>query len=172
MSMTLVSTVTVGAGGAANITFSSIPQTGTDLLLVLSGRVSGSSGDAKITFNSSTTGYTGRYLLGSGSAASSDLLAQVAGSLPGTARTANTFGSIQIYIPNYAGSTNKSYSVDEVEENNATLAYLMIAAGLWANTSAITSIVLTDFSAGNFVQHSTASLYLITKGSGGATTSP
>jgi len=40
MTMTHISTVQVGAGGAASINFTSIPQTGTDLALVMSGRLS------------------------------------------------------------------------------------------------------------------------------------
>ena len=77
----------------------------------------------------------------------------------GTA-TANTFGNMEIYIPNYAGSSNKSVSVNQVGEDNAATAYATLLAGLWSNTAAITSIKLTPFSGGaSFVQYSTAYLY-------------
>jgi hypothetical protein len=170
---TLISSVTVGAGGAANITFSSIPGTYTDLVVVYSGRSSGNDTDFQIRFNGSTTGYTVRYLAGSGSSAYSgnltaySLTAQVSWS----ATTANTFGSTIITIPNYAGSTNKSWSADSVSENNASTAYQTLYAGVWANTSAITSITLQDIGADNHAQYSTAYLYGLTKGSGGATVS-
>jgi hypothetical protein len=86
-----------------------------------------------------------------------------------TNTTANTFGSYQIYLPNYAGSTNKSMSSESVEENNSnTLYYLSIGAGLWSNTAAITSISILPGS--SWVQYSTATLYGITKGSSGGVT--
>ena len=178
MSMTLVSTVTVGSGGAANIEFTSIPQTATDLFLVISARSNRASvnPDCYLQFNTTTTGYSGKNLIGSGSAASS--YGYISGEttgiefyIDGANATASTFGNAAIYMSNYSGSTNKSVSVDSVVENNATAADLRISAGLWANTAAITSIKLFR-NATNFDQYSTASLYLITKGSGGATTSP
>ena len=49
---TLISSVTVGSGGASSIDFTSIPATYTDLCLVWSGRSAGSDVDTKITFNS------------------------------------------------------------------------------------------------------------------------
>jgi hypothetical protein len=73
----------------------------------------------------------------------------------GSSATASTFGSALIYIPNYAGSTNKSYGTDWVTENNATAAYAGFTAGLLTNTAAIASVTLT----GNFVEHTTAYLY-------------
>ncbi len=74
-------------------------------------------------------------------------------------KTASTFGSWEIYIPNYAGSANKSASLDAVSENNATAANANLVAGLWSTTSAITQIDLTSFNSANFVQHSSAYLY-------------
>jgi len=174
MTMTLVSTVTVGSGGAASIEFTSIPQTGTDLILVFSGRAdSSATGGWELQFNNNTGSvYSQRRLLGTGSAASSETKADTAFQIYVNASTytANTFGSGQAYIPNYTGSTNKSVSMEYLNENNATEARAVIDAGLFSSTSAITSIKL--FKPGvNFVQYSTASLYTITKGSGGATVS-
>jgi hypothetical protein len=178
MSMTLVSTVTVGSGGAASIDFGSIAATGTDLLLVVSARSSNSSVSRTMNLrvNGSSISYGDKSLIGSGSAASSAGDAgggtQIyTGEIPAATSTSSTFANISIYIPNYAGSTNKSFSIDNVNENNATASQTTMGAGRWSDTAAITSISLTQPSA-NFVQHSTASLYLITKGSGGATTSP
>ena len=153
------STVTVGSGGAATIDFTSIPSTYTDLVIKLSGRYSASAFDGHyIAFNGSILTFSGRYLLGSGSAASSGSLARYLGTINGSSSTANTFTSTEIYIPNYAGSTNKSFSSDNVTENNATESYANLVAGLWATTSAITSISIS-LPTGNFVQYSTASLY-------------
>jgi hypothetical protein len=65
---------------------------------------------------------------------------------------------MEIYFPNYASATNKSFSIDSVTENNATLANQFLTAGLWSNTAAITSITLLAAS-GNLAYYSTASLY-------------
>lgn len=174
MTMTLVSTVTVGAGGAASIDFTSIPQTGTDLLIVVSGRTTDAnvSASSNIKFNGSATGYSEKTLRGTGSGTDTNSTSNLSALLysfyfPGSSATSNTFGNNVLYIPNYAGSTNKSTSADHVTENNATAAALGIVAGLWANTAAITQVTITA----NFAQYSTASLYTITKGSGGATVS-
>jgi hypothetical protein len=171
MSMTLVETITAGSGGVASMTFSSIPQTGTDLLLVVSHRAASGGPILKIRPNGSSTGFTARQLYGDGSSRASYTVTDenIVSMQPGDA-TANTFGNTSFYIPNYSGNTNKSISVDSVTENNGTTAYQEIIAILWSNTAAITSIVLT--STVNLAQHSTASLYIVTKGSGGATTSP
>jgi len=159
---TLISSVTVGSGGAATMAFTSIPATYTDLLLSFSTRdtVSQNGANIKITFNSSSSGYSERMLIGTGSvAASNNQSTTFLNYMYGSAAldTSNTFGSGQIYIPNYAGSNNKSTSADTVSENNATLAYAALTAGLWSNTAAITSITIAAIT--NFAQHSTAYLY-------------
>ena len=85
--------------------------------------------------------------------------------------TANTFTNNQIYIPNYAGSTNKSVSIESVVENNSSDNMMNILAGLWSNTAAITTI--TFLPDANWVAGSTISLYGILKGTDGiVTTSP
>ena len=172
--MKLIETKTLGTA-AASIEFTSIPQTFTDLVVLYSGRWDGGStqDSVTITFNSSGTGYTSRWLQGSGaSVQSSNTTVGLAGFavLPGTSATANTFGSGQVYISNYIATVNKSFSADSVGENNGTFAYQSIVANLWANTAAITSLSMNPFSGGNFVAGSTFSLYGILKGSDGIVT--
>ncbi len=162
------STVTVGAGGAANITFSSIPNTYTDLMLVMSLRSDTvSTGDnIELTFNSSTSTYSRIRLYGAGSgspASDSASSYTTMAFMNGNGATASTFSSAYLYIPNYAGSTNKSFSIDTVQETNATSTYMGLFAGLWATTSAINSINLKPNGGTNFMQYSTASLYGISK---------
>jgi hypothetical protein len=82
----------------------------------------------------------------------------IGGQGSGNGATASTFGNGEVYIPNYAGSTNKSMSADGVSENNGTEAYTDLIANLWSNTSAITSILLYPDS-GTWQQYSTATLY-------------
>jgi hypothetical protein len=170
--MQLIETVTVGSGGAASIEFTGIPQDGTDLVLVVSGRVTDpgntrNSYNGEVRFNNSTGGnYFRRELIGFGNSvesnSSSSSLSLNAFLFPGDNLTANTFNSSQVYITNYASSTEKSISCDGAVENNATLAFTNIVAGRFNLTAAIASLQLAP-NAGTLVQHSTASLYKITK---------
>jgi hypothetical protein len=145
---------------ASSVTIDNIPQSGyTDLKVVVSARADGTTGNFfEIRPNGATTNLSGRYLQGDGSATNSSTF-QPWSYIPPSNSTASTFGSVDIYIPNYSStSINKSISVDYVTENNAATAYAGIEAGLWASTSAITSLVFA-MSTGNFVANSTFSLY-------------
>lgn len=183
MTMTHISTITVGPSGAASIEFTGIPQTGTDLLLVTSLRRNTGGQlwpSVAVRFNGSSAGiYDFKDLNGFGSSVNSGGNVNygqfyVNGAMTDNGATANTFGNASFYIPNYAGSTNKSMSVDAVIENNASDSRQTITANLWKSTAAITQITLwSSFSAGYyFEQYSTASLYTIsTTGATGATVS-
>ena len=165
MAYNLISTQTL-ASTATNITFSSIPGTYTDLLLVFSEASSRANAieQVNINFNGVTTStYTSKVIYGTGATASSEVLTTtfLYCYANGGAQTANTFGSIQMYIPNYASTTlNKTASIDAVSENNAsTGGWQNIVAGLWASTAAITSIALTPLNGPNWNVGCTASLY-------------
>ena len=159
--MTLIQSVTVPSGGASSIDFTSIPSTYTDLVLKVSARNDTTAiQNLNLKFNGVTTSLSIKYLEGAGSgtpAAGSASIGNI-GSNPGSTATASTFGNAEVYIPNYAGSTNKSYSSDSVTENNATLAYADLLAGLWSSTAAINQITVFSQS-GNLVQYSSAYLY-------------
>jgi hypothetical protein len=157
------STVTVGAGTSATIEFTSIPSTYTDLVLKLSGRTSESYNYASYTINlnGSATGFTGKDVYGIGTSPGSANRTVTYYNLNGAPSTANTFSNIEMYFPNYAGSTNKSFSMDAVSEENGSLNNASLIAGLWSNTAAINQITLTGTN--NFVQYSTATLYGIKK---------
>ena len=155
------STVTVGVLGAASIDFTSIPSTYTDLKLVASTRTSQTQPNDDITlkFNTSAANFTYRILQGTGSSAGSyNGSTARGGPTDGNTATSNTFGSFEMYIPNYAGSTNKSFSIETVQENNNSTAYAELGADLWSQTAAINAISLLP--AGPlFLQYSTATLY-------------
>jgi len=163
---TLISSVTVGAGGASSIDFTSIPATYTDLLLKVSVRQDSTNTAQAINFrlnNDSGSNYTVKMVYGSGSGAAS--AGTTATSIfywysSDASATASTFNNAEIYMPNYTSSNQKSLSFDSVSENNGTLAYANLTAGLWTGTSAINRITLTPYTgATNFVQYSTAYLY-------------
>lgn len=141
---------------ASTVTFSSIPQTFTDLKVIICDRTNRNSAvnDALgLNFNGSATSFTSRRLYGSGSGAYSDteplypIIDNAANS------TSNTFSNIEFYIPNYTSSNYKSFSGDGVMENNSSTAYATLSASLWSNTAAITSITVdaqnSDFVAGS-----------------------
>jgi len=171
--MELITSVTVGAGGAASVTLpatGTIPQTYTDLKIVYSGRTSRSDGTAdtvNVSFNGSTSNFSGKILYGYGSGVASSNTTRWFGSQNSGGSTANTFANVEAYIPNYTSSNYKSVSVDAVTENNDTAALSYLGAVLWSDTSAITTITLTPDS-GNFVQYSTFYLYGISNVTSGS----
>lgn len=163
MPMTLISRTTLTTT-AASVTFNNIPQTFQTLKLVVSARGDNANvfTSMNIKFNaSSVAAYSYRVLQGNGSAVSSSNAASqtsgYAANATGTTATASTFATIEYSIPNYTSSTNKPYSTDAATENNGSTAYQDLNAGLWSNTSAITSIEL--IAVNNFVANSTFSLY-------------
>ena len=147
---------------AASVTFDNLPTSGyTDLKIVSSGRTSSASVQGYITaaFNGSTANFSIRGLYGTGSSTGSFTTpSNFVGEVVGDTATASTFSNLEMYIPNYTSSSNKSYSVDGVAENNATFAQSGITAGLWSQTAAITSIAFTP-NTGSFLAGSTFSLY-------------
>lgn len=163
----LISSVTVGSSGAANIEFTSIPQGFTDLKIYLSVRSDAATvtSGATLVFNNDTGfNYTRIYFDGTGTTASgtsnvsNSSIASI--NIPGANGTASTFGSTDIYIPNYASTSNyKSAVIDSVNETNATTARLRGMHGMWLSNNAITTITISPTTGTNFIQHSTAYLY-------------
>jgi hypothetical protein len=174
MSITKIAELTTTAGQAA-VSFTSIPQTYTDLLLVMSMRnANGGSTSAPVTFNGSSSGYTNRIMRGLGNTADSYVGSTTyieSFNQQASTATANTYSNTQLYIPNYAGATNKSISVDATLDQNTASGYPFcdIVASLWSSTAAITSITITGDTNG-FSVNSSATLYGITKGQSGTTT--
>jgi phage-related tail fiber protein len=172
MTMSLIQTVTVGSGGAASIEFTSIPQDGTDLVVLAS--VRGSSNEIIfLQINNSASNFSTRALDAFPTVESSSNTDSRIGYASNQSSTANTFGSLSLYLLNYTSSSNKTFSVDYVDENNDTTTSRGIRAGLWSNTAAITSLTFTLGGvpgSDNFPQNCTFSLYKITKGSDGIVT--
>lgn len=160
-----IATQTVGSSAATTITFNSIPQGYTDLIIKTSFRTDATPGVAVqnllAQFNGNTSSvYSERGLGGNGSSAyaqsySRNVLGVGLGNSANS--TSNTFGNTDVYIPNYTSSNFKPISADGVTENNATASWIEMDAGLFSSTAAITSIVLS--SGGNFLQYSTFTLY-------------
>ena len=160
----LIASSTVGSGGAANIEFTSIPSTYTDLCIKTSLRASDSANNwylAQVTFNNDTTSgnYSARLAGAFGTSPYVSTTSYYSGYIPSGARTASTFGNNEIYIPDYAGSNQKTISTDSVTEGNgSSYEILGLWAGRWTGTAAITSIKIAS-DTGNLAQYSTAYLY-------------
>jgi hypothetical protein len=160
----LIETVTVGAGGAASIEFTGIPQNGSDLVVTVSVRTADSDvfGNVIIKPNGSTSNRADIELIGNGSTPSTSTGTDgTISRAVGNTSTANTFGNGSIYIANYSGSTAKSISGDGVGETNGATVLASIIAMLWNDTSAITSLGFVTSTASNFLEGTTLSLYKI-----------
>jgi hypothetical protein len=161
--------VRVGSGGAANITFSSIPSTYKHLQIRSISRTnhsSGTDGDyLKITFNNDTSAnYANHSLRGNGSSAYalgfSSQNAGWIGRSGATGLSANIFGALVTDVLDYT-STSKAKTVRNLggyDGNGSGIVELDSA--LWfATPAAITSIKLESGSGTAFEQYSTFALY-------------
>lgn len=165
---TLISS-NVLSSSAASVTFSAIPSTYTDLVLRISARSTraANSNNFTININGATTNYsyTDLYQSGTTAASSRDTIAGgntylYGGTLGAANLTANTFNSIEIYIPSYLASQNKPMSIMNAMENNSTTVYEQHAlAGLYSSTTAISSLALKSGD-GSFNFDTGSSFYL------------
>ena len=178
--MELITSVTVGSGGAASVTLpatGTIPATYTDLRLVVSARTNRADtfDGLLVKPNNSSSNLSYRYIRGDGSTTYSNTLSRF--DINGNNTTASTFGNLDLYIPNYASSDYKSMSGDSVTENNALEALSGLHAWLWSDTSAITTLVCAPQFGNLFLEGSTFYLYGIsnvtsgTKATGGVVSS-
>ena len=161
-----IATVTVGSGGTASVTFSSIPSTYTHLQIRGIGRTAAAlaTGDFyTIRFNSdSGANYAAHQLVGTGSTATAlnvtSATETYAQRLATTSQSANVFGANVMDILDYA-NTNKYKTTRYLGgyDNNGD-GWIVFGSGLWQSTSAITSMTLFGGS-GNFAQYTTFALY-------------
>ncbi len=144
----------------ASITFTSIPQTYTDLLIKFSTRDNTGSyiNNMNININSSSSNFSAKTIMKLGTGLSSGTETTNLAFSTGSGATASTFTNGEVYFPNYTSSNYKSYSADSASENNASDNGMILEAGLWSNTAAITSITFEPTTA-SFVAYSTFYLY-------------
>lgn len=158
------------------IELTSVPQTYTDLLMLVSARVDGSifaaiNDDTKIVINGgySSSNFSYRNLFGEGSGSPISDTWDGRNFSNNSQSTSNTFSNMAIYVPNYSGSNQKSFSVESIMATNGSQGRQLIAAGLWNQTTAVTSIGVRG-SYGLFVAGTSVTLYGITKGSSNGVT--
>jgi hypothetical protein len=157
----LIEAKTLGSS-TASVTFTSIPQTYTDLLLFTSCRSDrGAARDGvRIEPNSLSTNQTMILLNNvSGSVSSSTDTTIFGGMATGSTATASTFGNSSCYITNYTSSNYKAFSVDGTSENNSTDIFQLLTAALWSSSSALTELKVLPNIGPNWVSGSTFYLY-------------
>lgn len=150
------------ASNTSFITFASIPQTYTDLVLRITARAPFTNTphwwETYFMFGGSE--YQGATRLqGNGSAAASNRISNNSDpamglAFPASNATANTFGSIELYLPNYSGSAKKVWSIHAATEDNASAALTVVAAASDTATNAVSIIFispLTDLAAGSTI---------------------
>ena len=151
---TPIATTTLGST-ATSYTFSSIPATYTDLVLVYSGNQA-SQDNFSLQFNSDTaSNYSVTTMYGNGSVASSQRFSS-ASSIYGPILDATTQSNLVAQIPNYSNATTYKTIV---MRGDSTSFRTTATVGLWRSISAITTIKCQTLSGGNFNIGSTFSLY-------------
>ena len=155
-----IQTVTVGSGGSASVTFSSIPATYTHLQIRSITASSNPSASMTMNFNSDNTSanYRNHLLFGDGSTVTSNTDGNAAYiGLQGSGMT--TGPGVQILdILDYA-NTNKyttSRFASGYDANGS--GYVFYGSLLWMNTAAINQIVISRNTSG-FFQYSSFALY-------------
>jgi hypothetical protein len=157
---TLIQTISV-TSNTASVTFSSIPQTYTDLLVKLSVRTTAiaNAWSVLVSYNGSSSNFVGQRLYGTGSSVASGGSGNYVTAATGTLSTSLIFSNGEFYIPKYTSSLFKPFMSDDASENNGTEAYANLTQVLWSDTSAISSITLTSASPETLLSGSQFYLY-------------
>jgi hypothetical protein len=150
-----IATSTLGSS-QADVTFSSISGTYTDLVLISNVKLTTSGGEhLDYQLNSDTgSNYSSTYLYGDGSAAASGRVSN---------ENYGRFGNggvnePQVNITNFQNYSNSTTNKSVISRSNLSGSYVLVYQSLWRNTNAITSIKLFPASA-NFASGSTFTLY-------------
>ena len=164
-----IATVTVGAGGAATVSFTSIPSTYKHLeirSMARDARAISGANPINMSFNSDVTytNYRQHYLYGDGASAGAGTL-QASGSYASGGDSAGASNGASIFAVNIISildytNTNKnkvSRVLHGIDTNGG--GQIVLDSSLWLNTAAITQIDLTAKSSSGFVQYSSFALY-------------
>lgn len=150
-------------GNTGIVTFSSIPQTYTDLVLRVSAQVSSSWDVIAIRMNGTASGYSFTYIQSDGSSAlagrGSSEIALRGGHIPGS--STSTYSSDEYNFMNYTGSADYKTVISRVGSYNtgAQGFNTQARAQLLQMTSAINSITVQTFNGANLTAGSTFTLY-------------
>jgi hypothetical protein len=162
-----IATTTVGSGGTATITFSSIPATYTHLQLRWIARSARTAVEDsfRITLNSdSGTNYTSHYLAGDGAAVyagvqGTSMNYMVFGSQAGASAGASTFSGAVVDLLDYSTTTKYKTTRTLTGYDNNGSGSISLLSSLWMSTAAVNSITIVTSTAVNFAQYSSFALY-------------
>lgn len=156
-----IATNTLGSA-AASVTFSSIPATYTDLVLVINARGTTVATSTSVYFTTNITGanYSLTWLVGNGVGAASSRYSGLSqgylGYISAASNPASSFGNIIANFMNYSNTTTFKTIISRGNVAEAeTDAYVNLVRG----TSALTTITVGEGSGNNFVTGSTFNLY-------------
>lgn len=159
---TPIATYTVSGTSTKDVTFSSIPSTYTDLVLVCGYARSSAGNNISMRFNSDTgTNYSETFMETNGTSIfksrnSNDSSMRIAAIDGGTSTGQAT---LIINVQNYSNTTTYKTAISRYSEANG---YVGSAVGLWRNTAAINSIVIGLSSTVTWTDGSVLTLYGIT----------
>lgn len=167
---TPIATASGGSAGTNVFTFSSIPQTYTDLCVMFYGRSNFSANTVSVygwvNGQTGTSLWGGTQLIGDGSSVTSGRYQNSSiyfiGQMPGATQTANFYANGYMYIPNYANSTHFKTIMSRMSNNqgvNSTDGKLFFYHSLFRATDPITSIGLGTDGNTSFATNSMATLY-------------
>jgi hypothetical protein len=164
-----IATVTVGAGGASSIDFTSIPSTYKHLQIRGITKLAGATSDdnilARFNGNATSGNYGSHYLFGNGNSGSSaqagasvtSQTSMFVGRTTGANTASGIFGAAVIDVLDYQ-NTNKNKVVRNLSGHDYNgSGMIWFESGFWLSTAAITSISI--FANSNFSQHSSFALY-------------
>lgn len=147
---------TTTSGSQASVTFSSIPATYTDLRLVINGGGS-NYGGIRVRLNGDTaSNYSGTYILGDGSSASSGRDTSLTYGSVGYPLTTTLASLHTVDFLNYANTTTfKTWLVRSSDAASISLAQVQ----LWRKTPEAINSMLIYPATGNWLNNTTLSLY-------------
>jgi hypothetical protein len=157
-----IATTTVGAGGSATITFSSIPQTYTHLQVRFTSLTTVNGGSPLVRFNSdSSASYSNHTLFGNGSTAGagsnvSNSGMYVGGSDTGTFTTSPFVAVIDVLDYTSVNKNKTIRTLSGVDANGS--GEINLFSGAWYNTSAISTLTITA-PGRTFAEYSQFALY-------------
>jgi hypothetical protein len=159
-----ITTQTVGTA-VATISFTSIPQNYTDLVIVSTVRISGTGGEgATVQFNGDTaTNYSWSRLFANTvitSDRASNTSTPLFGYYPGNDSTSGLFGNSIAQINNYSNTTTNKIMLQRWNNNQTGgVPHVGLNAVLYRSTSAITSMLITAQASKTFIAGCTFTLY-------------
>ena len=161
-------------GGVNSAVFSNIPQTYTDLKIVVSARAGSATDVAQGVFfqfnGDGSSNYSGTTLRNASNSVnayrSNASNALLEFDITNSANGSGHYSAVDLYIPNYAGNMFKQVIGHSVKEDNNTTGYTynIIRSNLLRTNSPIRIITIgTNITAPNFAGGSTVTIYGISK---------